>query len=450
MSRPAAIDPLLASEWYLTAIHAFDFWPTPAPPLTPIRVAVLDSGIDGSHPDFQGRVAAARSFVGGSPFVDQIGHGTMVAGEILAATGGHPDEQLASPVELLIGKIVTGDGTIDVDAEAAAIRWAADNGARVINLSFGARRDPHNPARDQYSQTEDAAVQYAYRRGALVVASTGNCEDVCPYRFADYPAALDHVLAVSAFGEDGATPAWSNRDSRRNDLAAPGVGIVSTYPLALSIPGCAERGYSVCAADPDYRQGDGTSFAAPLASAAAALLLALQPTLTPNQVMSILERASDATAAHSHSPQAGYGHLDLARALQALTRPLPQANSPAGLAASTGAYRFSGSRNAVRATLDYFDDPLDIYSIHARRGDLITATVSGPTTASIRLTMLAPDVSDVRTPSRRQLATSVVARAPRAAKVSFAYQARLTGWYTLSVRAVSPVSGNYALFVQRT
>jgi subtilisin family serine protease len=450
-SRPATIDPVLAGEWYLAAIHAFDFWPTPAPPFKPIRVAVLDSGIDGSHPDFQGAVAAERSFAGGSPLVDQIGHGTMVAGEILAAAGYRSDEQqTASPVELMIGKIVAGDGSIDVEAEARAIRWAADNGARVINLSLGARRDPHNPARDQYSQTEDAAVQYAYRKGALVVAATGNCEDVCPYRFADYPAALPHVLAVSAFAEDGATPAWSNRDNRRNDLAAPGVGIVSTYPFALTIPGCVDRGYSVCASDPDYRRGDGTSFAAPLASAAAALLIALQPTLMPNQVMSILERTADPLPGHSHSQETGYGHLDAAKALQALARPLPQANSPAGLAASTGVFRFGGSRDAVRATLDYFDDPLDVYSIHARRGDLLTATVSGPIADNIALTMLAPSMGDVRRSSRRQLTASVVAHAARASRVSLVYRARATGWYTLSVRALSPLSGDYELLVRRS
>jgi hypothetical protein len=447
ISPGSTIDPLLAGEWYLAAIHAFDFWPAPAPPLTPIRVAVLDSGVDGSHPDFQGRVAAARSFVWGSPFVDQIGHGTMVAGELLAAAGDRADEQqTTSPIELLIGKIVAGDGTIDVDAEARAIRWAADNGARVINLSLGARRDPGDPALDQYSQTEDAAVQYAYRKGALVVAATGNCLDTCPYRFADYPAALAHVLAVSAFAEDGTTPAWSNRDNRRNDLAAPGVGIVSTYPLALSVPGCAQRGYSVCAADPDYRRGDGTSFAAPLASAAAALLFALQPTLTPSQAMTMLERAADPRAGDSHSQQAGYGHLDVARALQALAMPLPPANSAAGLAASTGLFRFGGRRNTVRATLDYFDDPLDAYSIQARRGELLTTTVSGPIAGGLALAMIAPDVGDIRTLSRRRLAASTVARATH----YLAYRVRRTGWYTLSVHAVNPLAGSYLLLVRRS
>src|SRR5205823_3369451 len=81
-------DPLAPRQWYLAADHAFDFWPTPLPPLPSpgVRVAVIDSGIDGSHPDLAGRVAAAKSFVGGSPLTDEEGHGTFVAGEIAAAT----------------------------------------------------------------------------------------------------------------------------------------------------------------------------------------------------------------------------------------------------------------------------------------------------------------------------------------------------------------------------
>ncbi len=244
-------DPFLDGQWYLSAVHAFDFWPSPAPSFTPVRVAVLDTGVDGTNPDVQGVVAAARSFVGGSALTDELGHGTMVAGEILAAAGDRIDgKTVSSPIELLVGKIVASDGTIAVDAEAHAIRWAVDEGARVINMSVGAQRDPLRPNLDQYSAVENAAVQFAYRHGVLVVAPTGNCADACPYNFASYPAALEHVLAVSAFAPNGTTPGFSNRDARRNDLSAPGIGIVSTFPLDLTQPGCSEPVYSVCATDP--------------------------------------------------------------------------------------------------------------------------------------------------------------------------------------------------------
>ena len=77
----ADTEPFAAKEWYLEADNAWSFWPT-APTLTPVRVAVIDSGIDGSHPEFVGRIVAAKSFVGGSPYTDEQGHGTFVAGEI--------------------------------------------------------------------------------------------------------------------------------------------------------------------------------------------------------------------------------------------------------------------------------------------------------------------------------------------------------------------------------
>ena len=74
-------EPLAAKQWYIEHDAAWDFWPT-MPQLYPVKVAIVDSGIDGSHPDLMGRVIAARSFVGGSPYRDDDGHGTFVAGEI--------------------------------------------------------------------------------------------------------------------------------------------------------------------------------------------------------------------------------------------------------------------------------------------------------------------------------------------------------------------------------
>ena len=76
-------DPLAARQWYLGMTRAFDYWDS-APTLAPVRVAVIDSGVDGTHPELAGRIAASRTFVGGSALVDQFGHGTMVAGEIAA------------------------------------------------------------------------------------------------------------------------------------------------------------------------------------------------------------------------------------------------------------------------------------------------------------------------------------------------------------------------------
>src|SRR4029077_8093474 len=128
------------------------------------------------------------------------------------------------PVELLIAKIVRSDGTISPDAEAHAIHWAVDNGARVINMSFGGVRDPHDRSLDTYSPLEAAAVQYAVTNGVLVVAAVGNADGAPEelWGYAGYPAALPHVVGVSAIARDGTVPTFSNRDVLYNDIAAPG------------------------------------------------------------------------------------------------------------------------------------------------------------------------------------------------------------------------------------
>ena len=229
-------DPLAPKQWYLTEDHAFDAWPTPPTNLAPVLVAIVDSGIDGSLPDFAGRIADSRSFVGGSALVDTEGHGTFVAGEIAANLDTQGIVGIAYTSQLLIAKVVKPDGTIPLQAEADAIRWAADQGARVINLSLGGVRDPVHVNRDTYSALEASAVAYANAKGALLVAAVGNGDEAFsqPWPFASYPAALPHVLGVSALTRSGNVPDFSNRDAIYNDISAPGQGIFSTFPLALT------------------------------------------------------------------------------------------------------------------------------------------------------------------------------------------------------------------------
>src|SRR5262249_46034548 len=200
--------------------------------------------------EFGGRIAAERSFVPGDP-TDEEGHGTFVAGEIAAAlNNGEGIAGIAFPAQLVIAKVVRGDGTISPDAEARGIRWAVDEGARVINLSIGGVRDPLDPRRDTYSPLEQTAVEYAEHHGALVVASVGNGDQApsMPWSYASYPAALPHVPGVSAYSQDGSVPLFSNRDAVYNDIAAPGDDMVSTFPRALTAehPTCLEQGYSTC------------------------------------------------------------------------------------------------------------------------------------------------------------------------------------------------------------
>jgi subtilisin family serine protease len=447
-------DPLASSQWYLAAVRAFDHWPA-RPPQPPVRVAVIDSGIDGGHPEFAGRIAAARSFVGGSPLVDRQGHGTVVAGEIAAALdNGRGIAGAGIPVELLVAKVVGPTGTISLEAEARAIRWAVDNGARVINLSLGGPRDPTDPSQDSYSRLEHAAVAYAVRRGAVVVAASGNCSRArCPEQYASWPAALPHVIGVAALRPDGAVPMFSNRDRLAVDLAAPGTDILSTFPRDMSSPVCAEPGYTSCAGDVTARNPRGTSFSAPLVSAAAAVLLGERSLLGlarphASQVRTVLERSATDIAARGRDRATGFGRLDVTAALGAAGGTLPPADAfETNDDAGTSAWPLSARRRALSATLDRFDDVRDVYRVPVRRGQRLVVGLTGPRGGQSDLFLWRPGTSTVVGRSQRRNRLAVSARRGASERISF--RARRTGWHYVEVRLSGGKSGAYRLAIAR-
>ncbi len=453
-------DPLSAKQWYLQDDHAFDAWPTPPVTLSPVRVAVVDSGADCSLPDFQGRIADARSFVGGNPCLDTEGHGTFVAGIIAANMDTTGIVGMAYSSQLLIAKVVRSDGTIPLQAEANAIRWAADSGAQVINLSIGGLRDPVHLDRDTYSALEQSAIEYANSKGALLVAAVGNGDEAYsePWPYASYPAALPHVIGVSALTRSGNVPDYSNRDPIYNDLSAPGSGIFSTFPLAMTQrnPSCLDQGFSDCGTD-DYRNAEGTSFAAPQVSAAAAMLFAVDPELTNSQVSAILEHSADDVNAATgcskcallRDPYSGWGRLDVAKAVAALAGPLPapdryEGNDNAG----TDAYTVWGKDRTLSATLDYYDDPVDVYRVAIGPDEKLVAKATGSWTgAQISLTLWRPGTKKVESNSRTlQAARSLMSGAVQ----RVAYTAQGRGWYYVEVKDASPGFGSYTLSLTKT
>jgi subtilisin family serine protease len=449
-----ATDPLAPQQWYLVQDRAFDSWLQP-PVLAPVRVAVVDSGIDGSHPEFAGRIALSKSFVGGSALTDEQGHGTFVAGEIAASlNNGVGIAGIAFPAQLLVAKVVSADGTISLDAESAAIHWAVDHGARVINLSLGGLRDPVDPGNDSYSALEAAAVAYAVSKGVVVVAAVGNSDQApaTPWNFASYPAALPHVIGVAALGQDGSVPLFSDRDPVFVDLAAPGQGVLSTFPFSLTAarPACADQGYSDCA-DDEYSPGEGTSFAAPQVTAAAALLLATDPSLTADQVATMLERtAADMAATNGcrvcpvgRDSLTGWGRLDITSALEGLAGPLPSAdvrepNDGAGVVANT----VWGTKATIQATTDWWDDRIDVYRVFVRGGQRLNASVTGPSAPGAGLALWRPGTSEVVGTSKRVLAMRAALAGPEG---TLAFRSKVTGWYYLEVAARRTASGPYTL-----
>jgi hypothetical protein len=458
----APTDPLTSRQWYLSQIHAFDFWPDAPPVLAPVRVAVIDSGLDLDHPEFAGKVALAQSFVGGD-VTDRQGHGTFVAGIIAAAAGnGQGISGIALSAQLLVAKVVRSDGTISPTAEAKAIRWAVNNGARVINLSLGGLRS-RNRNEDTYSAVEQDAIEYASAEGAVLVAAVGNGDQApkAPWDLASYPAALPHVIGVSALAQDGSVPVFSNRDAFFNDIAAPGVSIVSTLPRALTAarPACAEQGYSVCG-PAEFRTAEGTSYAAAEVSAAAALLIAMRPTLEPDQVSTLLERSAvDVNASTGcrrcpllRDPYSGWGQLDVSAALRALAGPIPpvdryESNDDAG----ARAFALWGRSIDLTATLDFWDDQIDVYKVRVSKGQTVAVALHGPVGVDANLVLWRPGTQRVEGLSpelqARRLAQSVHAGS---SNEHFLYRARQDGWYYVEVKLPSPGSGQYRLHISKS
>ena len=450
-------DPLVPKQWYLQEDHAFDAWPD-APPATlqPVKVAIVDSGIDNTLPDFAGRILDARSFVGGSPYLDTEGHGTFVAGIVAANLDTTGIVGIAYTAQLLIAKVVKADGTIPLDAETAAIRWAADSGARVINLSLGGVRDPIHPARDTYSQAEADAVAYAYTKGAIVVAAVGNGDEAFsePWPYASYPAALPHVLGVGALTRTGNVPDYSNRDAIYNDLSAPGSGIFSTFPSPITAlrPTCVDQGFSDCGGD-DYRNPEGTSFAAPQVTAAAAVLLALNPGLTNNQVMALLEHTADDVNAASGCGRclllrdafSGWGRLDVANSVNALAGPLPAADAyETNDDAGTHAHTVWGQTASLKATLDYYDDSVDVYRVHVRKHETLRASVGAWSGANVQMELWRPSTRKVDQPATTKKLRAAQSARPGASQ-SVRFTAPTAGWYYVDVKVASPGFGAYSL-----
>lgn len=436
-------DPLFPRQYYLAQDHAFDAWPA-LPALRPVLVAVVDSGIDGGHPEFKGRIAAAKTFVGGRALVDSVGHGTFVAGEIAALTNNRIGMAgMAPSARLLVAKAAYADGSVSTHAEAQGIRWAVDRGARVINLSLAGVRAPASRAVDTYSAEEAAAVAYATAQGVVVIAAVGNGDDApsAPWPYASWPSALPHVLGVAALNRVGAVPRFSDRDPVFVDLSAPGDEIVSTFPRALTRKrrGCLDQGYSDCA-DGFFRAGAGTSFAAPQASATAAILLALHPELSADQVVWILEHSADDVGASAcadcrsgRDALSGWGRVDVSRAIAMLDGQLPPADArEPNDGATIAAARVYGRTGLIAATLDYWDDPLDVYSVFMRAGEQLSVRLDGT-----------PGTETALQVTRRR--TITVRAAETGAVHALDVVVPADGWYDVRVRLDTEGYGGYTL-----
>ncbi len=300
-------DSVRADQWHLATLNVPAAWAYSTG--RGVTVAVVDSGVDGDHPDLRGQVLPGVDLVTetGDGRTDLVGHGTTVS----AIIAGRDDDTdgvvgIAPRAKILPIRVLDGENRYD-DAliVAKAVRWAVDRGAKVINLSLGGSGS---------SAALAAALDYAFAKDVVVVACTGNTTGSVPTDIW-YPAREPGVIAVAGLDRNG-TRLWSGSvTGHQTVVTAPATGLVGARP------------------NDGYWRVQGTSFAAPMVSATAALIRSRWPSMSAADVVNrIISTAKDVGPA-GRDDQFGFGIVDPTAALTAdvasvSTNPLDNTPSP--------------------------------------------------------------------------------------------------------------------------
>lgn len=286
---PAQAASVRSHQWHLTAMKAEEMWRSSTG--KGVTVAVIDSGVDKTNPELQGQVLDGKDLApgeSGDEHSDYDGHGTGMAA-LIAGTGdsrgGDGAFGLAPGVKILPVRVPDKAANLEEDIKqfnetvSAAIRYSADRGARIINISLAA---------SEGSQQLTDAVKYALDAGSLVFAGVGN--DAKRANGVKYPAATPGVVGVAAIGRD----LQSTEESQfgpQADLSAPGEEMIHACPSETGL--CTSHG---------------TSDATALASASAALIWSKYPDWTNNQVLRVLlSTAGGPTTGEERADDIGYG-----------------------------------------------------------------------------------------------------------------------------------------------
>jgi subtilisin family serine protease len=308
-------DPLFAKQWALDQINAPEAWARGAKGAG-TTIAVVDTGVDLGHPDLSSKIVPGTDIVGSNGDCpagpqDENGHGTHVAGIAAAVTNnGIGVAGVAPDASIMPVRVLDSEGSGNSDDIVKGIRWAADHGANVINMSLG--EQPVVGQLQPLNQDIEDAVTYAWNKGSLVVAAAGNES----FPLCSYPSFADHAVCVGATDSRGLPSYYSNFPVNKTMLgfrAPGGVGSVfceddediwsTMWPGSSFECGGGTAGYETLA---------GTSMSSPQVAGVAALLFGQG--LTNAQVVDRLKATSSNHG--TYDPVMGYGIVDANAATQ--------------------------------------------------------------------------------------------------------------------------------------
>ncbi len=344
-------DPLSPrTDWRNQAITP-SLVPPPVTPDSPL-LALVDARADKTHPEFANNPNA--NVLDGTAGLE-IGHGTATMAVAAAPQNGVGIVGAWPGMRALNVPIPATD--ISCSDSARGIDRAVAAGAKVVNMSYGS---------GQFCQTEYEALQRATRKDVVLVAAGGN--ELTNGNPLEFPASLPHVLTIGASTPDDTAAPFSNSNAAL-DLVAPGVGITTAVPTTLGAPEGDPSGYADLA---------GTSFSAPIVAAAATWLRQVRPDLTADQVEQVVRLSAADIGNKGYDSATGFGKLDLAAALSKappLATPDPQ--EPNDDVPYVNGKRFGSANAAIwkggrerrtEATIDFYEDPADVYRIRIPAG----------------------------------------------------------------------------------
>ena len=283
-STLAVTDPYVGSEWHLSKIGATTAWDTTQG--AGVTIAILDSGVDMSHPDLVPNLVPGFNVYGNNTdTADVCGHGTAVAGSAAARTNngvgvaGVAGQAKIMPIRIAYKDAASGGCYAYASTIASGITYAADHGARIANVSYGPLAG---------NATIQSAAQYMKSKGGLVFVSAGNDgldQNITP---------TTSLIAVSATDSNDAKASWSSFGTFIS-LAAPGAGIWTTSQGGA------------------YGGWNGTSFASPVAAGVAALMMAAAPSLDGAQIEQALFSSAVDLGTAGRDPNYGYGRVECGR-----------------------------------------------------------------------------------------------------------------------------------------